>query len=36
MATSPLSQQVGDAKQMKLAALDDPDVEPLWKQTEEM
>jgi tetratricopeptide (TPR) repeat protein len=24
--------EIGDAKQMKLAALDDPDLEPLWKQ----
>jgi tetratricopeptide (TPR) repeat protein len=23
---------LGDAKQMKLAALDDPDLEPLWKE----
>ena len=24
--------ELGDVKAMKLAALDDPDLEPLWKQ----
>lgn len=24
--------KIGDAKEMKLAALDDPDLEPLWKE----
>jgi hypothetical protein len=23
---------IGDARKMKLAALDDPDLEPLWKE----
>jgi hypothetical protein len=23
--------EIGDAKEMKLAALDDPDLEPLWR-----
>jgi hypothetical protein len=25
---------LGDAREMKLAALDDPDLEPLWKTIE--